>query len=75
MTLGSVGIARKSILHRFLSFAFPLGFSLVRAGAFEIVGKTDKVHPPSRSKEIAGAFACSILLVLPSCHIPNLGRG
>ncbi len=66
MTLGNVGIARKSILHRLHSFAFPLCFSLVRAGAFEIVGKTDKVYPPSRSNELAGAFAYGILLLLPS---------
>ena len=75
MTLGGVGIARKSILHRFLSFALPLCFSPVRARALEIVGKTDKVHSLSRSNEAAGAYACSILLVLPPCHIPNLGRG
>ena len=44
MALGSVGIARKSILHRFLSFAFPLCFSLVRAGTLRIIGKTNKVR-------------------------------
>ena len=35
-------------------------------------GTTDKVHPPYRSKEEAGAIACSMRLVLPSCAIPNL---
>jgi hypothetical protein len=35
-------------------------------------GTTDKVHPPYRSKEEAGAIACSVQLVLPSCAIPNL---
>ena len=72
MTPGSVGMARSSILHRFLSLAFPHCFSLVRAGIVKLVGTTDKVHPPYRSNEEAGAFACSMLLVLPSSAIPNL---
>ena len=28
-----------------------------------------------KERAIAIAIACSFLLVLPSCHIPNLGRG
>jgi hypothetical protein len=65
MTLGSAGIGRKSVIHRFLSLTVPLCFSLVRAGTFETIGKTDKVDPPSLSNELGGAFACSILLVPP----------
>ena len=47
-------------------------FSLVHREFSASVGTTDKVHPPYRSKEEAGAFACSMLLVLPSGAIPIL---
>jgi hypothetical protein len=60
MTLSSVGMARSSILRRFHSLAFPHRFSLIRAGILEIIGTTDKVHPPYRSNKDAGAIACSI---------------
>ncbi len=65
-------MARSSILRRFHSLAFPHCFSLIRAGILEIIDTTDKVHPPYQSNKDAGAVACSMLLVLPSCAIPNL---
>jgi hypothetical protein len=72
MTFGIVGIARKSIVHRFLSIVFPFCISLVRAGAFDIVGKTGKVRSPYRSNEEAGALACGVQTVLPTCSIRDL---
>ena len=40
------------------------------AGILRLIGTTGKVHSPYRSNEEAGAFACSMLLVLPSGPIP-----